>query len=81
MVITILAAIFLVIIILIALFGYKLVGRQTMRSEEIPSGTCSICRKKIPLNELVTRQIADYKLMLFCRTCILNLYSDLGLKN
>ena len=81
MVVTILAVVFLVIMILIAWAGYKFLGRQTVKPDDIPTATCSICKNKFPTKEVVTRQIADYKLMYFCRNCILNLYTDLGLKN
>ena len=81
MVVTILAVVFLIIMILTAWAGYKFLGRQTSLPDEVPMSTCSICKNKFPTKEMVMRQIADYKLMYFCKKCILNLYSDLGLKN
>ena len=81
MVITISAVVFLLFIILIAIVGYKAITRKERRLTESNSEKCSLCKEEFDKSQLVERQIGDYKLMYFCRKCILQLYSDLGLKN
>jgi hypothetical protein len=81
MVVTILAAAFLVLIGFIAFVGYRsIISKQ---ASEIAPDTerCSICRERFDKHALVERQIGDYRLLYFCRTCILGLYGDLGIKN
>ena len=81
MVITVLAIAFLIIIGFIAFLGYKTVISAKTNPEEINMEKCSICRQKIEKSQLIERQIGDYKLLYFCRECVMKLYADLGLKN
>ena len=81
MAITILACLFLFGIVTIALVGYKFIITQKNLPEERNLEKCTVCRKKFDKSLLVERQIGDYKLLFFCRECVLKLYADLGLKN
>ncbi len=81
MAVTILAALFLAIMVTIVAFGYKMVIRQHSNPQNVNLEQCSVCRKAFEKDRLVLRQIGDYKLLYFCRDCIIKLYSDLGLKN
>ena len=81
MAITVLAVAFLIIIGFIAIIGYSSVIRRSNYPETLNNEKCAICRESFDKKELVERQIGDYKLLYFCRKCILQLYTDLGLKN
>jgi hypothetical protein len=81
MIVTALAILFLVLLTLAAYGGYRVLGRATRAPGEAATEKCSVCRERFPVSELVVRQIGDYKLMHFCKKCILSLYQDLGLRN
>ena len=81
MVISVLAVAFLILVGFIAIVGYKMVVRKGLSPEDIDMEKCSICREKFKKEALLLRQIGDYKLLYFCRNCVVKLYTDLGLKN
>ena len=81
MAVTILAVLFLVFIAVIALVRYRIIGRPASSSGVVDTEKCSICREPHPKHDLIERQIGDYKLLYFCRQCVIRLYEDLGLKN
>ena len=81
MIVTVLAVIFLLVLSGVAYFGYSILGKRTVAPGEINTEECSVCRKKFIKEELVLRQIGDYKMLYFCKRCIMSLYNDLGLKN
>ncbi len=81
MTVTILAVAFLILISFIAIIGYKTIIKGGPSRDEIHLEKCSVCGNKFERNQLLLRQIGDYKLLYFCRECVLRLYADLGLKN
>ena len=81
MVVSILAVVFLILIGFIAIIGYKTIIKGGPSKEALNLEKCSICRNTFEKNQLLLRQIGDYKLLYFCRECIIKLYADLGLKN
>ncbi|MBI4547481.1 MAG: hypothetical protein HY707_05855 [Ignavibacteriae bacterium] len=81
MIVTILAIVFLLLIVVAAFVGYKTVMQRGTSPEEMNLEKCSICREKFEKSQLILRQIGDYKLLYFCRKCVLSLYGDLGIKN
>ncbi|MBI1804496.1 MAG: hypothetical protein HY033_01560 [Ignavibacteriae bacterium] len=81
MAVTILAIVFLIVLVIIAIGGSRLLSKQTSNPADLNKEKCSICRKKFDKGELVLREIGDYKLLYFCRDCIVKLYADLGMKN
>ena len=81
MAVTILAVVFLGILLLVAFFGFKILGKRTSAPAGQLMERCSICRGEFPKEMLVVRQVGDYKLVNFCRNCILSLYADLGSQN
>jgi len=76
MIVTALAILFLVLLALAAYGGYRVLGGSTMSPGEVPTEKCTLCRERFPLGELVVRQVGDYKLMHFCKRCILSLHAD-----
>jgi len=79
--VTILAVFFLLVIVVVAFFGSRLLSKQSVKPGEADQEKCSVCREKFGKSELVLREIGDYKLLYFCRECILKLYADMGIKN
>lgn len=79
--VTILAVMFLALTVVLAVAGYRVLGKRTESPGTERTERCALCRNRFSRELLVERQIGDYKLMYFCRQCVLGLYSDLGLKN
>ena len=79
MIFSVLAIAFLCLIGFVAFIGYQtVIKRNPAVKEEVPTEKCAICRERIAKALLVERQIGDYKLLYFCRKCILGLSRDLG---
>ncbi|HLF14109.1 MAG TPA: hypothetical protein VI932_04400 [Bacteroidota bacterium] len=81
MVVTILAILCILLLGLITAAGYRAVIRGSggpRVAEE--SEKCAICRLPSGKTEMVERQIGDYKLLYFCRTCIVRLAEEIGIK-
>jgi hypothetical protein len=81
MTVTILASVFIALILFIALIGFKTVIKQERAPEDLNTEKCSICREKFNTSMLVERQIGDYKLLFFCQACITKLHNELVSKN
>lgn len=77
MVVTILAAAFLVLIGFVAFIGYRSIISRRSAEASPDAEQCAICRRRFDKALLVERQIGDYKLLYFCRSCILGLSEDL----
>ena len=82
MIVTVLAVSFLLLVGFVAYIGYKtVIRRASPTQEELATERCTICRVRIAKELLVEREIGDYKLLYFCRKCILALAADLGTTN
>ena len=81
MAISVLAVAFLIIIGFITLLGYKTIIKGGRSQAEIGMEKCTICRARFAKEQLLLRQVGDYKMLYFCKECILRLYVDLGIKN
>ena len=81
MIVSVLAVAFLVIIGFIAFFGYKAFIQGAPDAEEQAMEKCAICRRRFAKTDLILREIGDYKLLYFCRECVMQLYADMGLRN
>ena len=75
--VTILAVVFLLVLLAIALFGFKAIVKQGKAPEDINKERCSICRQTYHKSQLVERQVGDYKLFYFCSDCITKLHAEL----
>ena len=76
MTLTILAAIFLGLIVAVALLGFRAVIRQGQSPEDLNREKCSICRIAFPKAELVERQVGDFRMLYFCHSCVASLQSE-----
>lgn len=81
MTITILAIVFLLVLFFVAIVGYKTIIKRGGTPAESHMEKCAICRETFDKPELVIRQIGDYKLLYFCKKCVIGLYADSGMKN
>ncbi len=70
MVVTILASLFLLAVIVIALFGYKVITNRISRVEKKELEKCMICNKSFDRTLLAEVQIGDYKIIYFCKSCV-----------
>ncbi len=80
MAVTISAIIFLLLLLIIAFAGTRLMQKKAS-SGTPEEGRCTLCGTSFPVRELVPRQVGDYKIIYFCRSCVMKLYADLGAKN
>lgn len=81
MTVTVLAVVFILIMVAIALFGFKAVIRQGKAPGDIHKERCSLCREMFPKEQLVERQVGDYRLFFFCNACIGKLHNEMVSKN
>ncbi len=79
--VTILASLFIIAVLAIAIFGFKAIIRQGKPPADINKERCSICREQFQKSELIERQIGDYRLFFFCSNCINALHRELTSKN
>jgi hypothetical protein len=70
MTLSILAGLFLLFLIGIIFYGYGFVVKSTRRADAENMEQCSLCRNNFDKRALVEREIGDYKLMYFCKSCI-----------
>jgi hypothetical protein len=79
MIVTVLAIVCIALLGFLTVVGYRAIIRGG-ESESRVEGTekCSICRRSVRKEDLVERQIGDYRLLYFCASCIAGLSADLG---
>ena len=80
MTLTVLAAIFLGIIVAVTLLGFRAVISQGKSPDELNREKCSLCRTSYPKAELVERQVGDVRVLHFCRSCIASLNAEMQMK-
>jgi hypothetical protein len=76
MTLSILAVLFLLMLIAVIFYGYGFVMKQTKSSSPQNIEQCIICKKEFRREQLVEREIRDSKLIYFCRACVIRLYDD-----
>ena len=76
MTLSILAGIFIVFLIAIIFYGYGFVVKSTKPAGKENTEQCSICRLAFDRQQLVEREIGDFRLMYFCKSCIATLHED-----
>jgi len=80
MTVTISAIVFLIGILALTVLGVRLLRKNPQEAAQMYSEKCILCKHSFNKNDLILREIGDYKLLYFCRSCILKLYADVGLK-
>ena len=81
MTITVLASLFILVMLLVAVMGFKAVIRQGKSPQEMNLEKCSVCGQKMNKASLLERQVGDYRLLFFCASCINKLHNELISKN
>jgi hypothetical protein len=81
MAVTIAALIFLIGILAVTIFGIRLLQNKSREANLKHREKCTLCKNVFDNSELALREIGDYKILYFCRNCVLKLYADMGLKN
>ncbi len=81
MTISILAVLFLAVILVVSLVGFRAIIRQGKAPEDINKEKCSICRTQLNRSQLIERQVGDYRLLHFCQSCIMSLHNEIISKN
>ena len=76
MTVTVLAVLFLLIILAITVIGYKTIATRVTSLKQETKETCSLCKKKFEKDQLIERQVGDYKILRFCRSCVESLLSQ-----
>ena len=76
MAVTILALLFLVFLLIVAFFGFRILGKGGKPAGTISLQKCSICLRPFERHLLTERQVGDYRLLYFCPDCILSLHAD-----
>ena len=77
MTVTVLAIIFIIIVLLVTAVGFKAVIKQGEKPENYNKERCSICQVQYHKAQLIERQIGDHRLYFFCGTCISSLHNEL----
>lgn len=80
MALTVLAGIFLFFVLLMAIFGQRILSQKTASVKNPNRETCSVCQNVFDKGTLIERQIGDFKMMFFCPQCIEHLYNDMKKK-
>ena len=72
---------FVVLLLGGALYGFGIVMRRPPTQEELETEPCTLCGQRIKKENLVERQIGDYKILFFCGECIEKLSLESSKRN
>ncbi len=78
MTLSILAVLFLLMLVAIIFYGYGFIMRSTKPVPQNNIEPCAICKRQFERQQLVEREIGDSKLIYFCKACVVRLYDDVS---
>ena len=78
MTLSILAVVFLLMLIAMIFYGYGFIMKPAKPVSEKNMEPCTLCKKKFDRQQLVEREIGDSKLIYFCTSCVMKLYDDVS---
>jgi hypothetical protein len=81
MTLTILAIVFLFVVLGIAALGFRAIITQGKPPQELGKERCTLCRQVFDKTQLLERQAGDSRLFYFCAPCITKLHTELLRKN
>ena len=81
MTISILAVLFLAVIIAVALVGFRAIIKQGKLAEDGNKEKCSVCRVQYNRSQLIERQVGDHRILYFCQSCLMSLHNEMVSKN
>jgi uncharacterized membrane protein len=76
MIVTILASVFLVMLVAVIFYGYGFIMKSAKARDEENTERCTICRTAYDKGQLVERHVGDSRLFYFCKKCIGQLFDD-----
>jgi hypothetical protein len=79
--VTTLAILFILLLIGTIFYGFGIIMRRPPTEEELKTEKCSLCGQRFPKEELIERQVGDYRLLFFCAQCISSLHHELQEKD
>jgi len=79
--VTVLAVAFLIFVVAIAAFGYRIFIKRERSPEGENTEACTICRRRYDKTRLIERQIGDYRISYFCADCIASLHKEMVSRN
>ena len=80
-VITYLTIGFFVLLLGAVLYGFGIVMRRQPSREELETERCTLCGQRFKKENLVERQIGDYRVLFFCKECIEKLALESSQRN
>lgn len=72
---------FIVLLLGAVLYGFGIVMRRPPTQEELETESCTLCGQRLKKENLVERQIGDYKVLFFCTDCIEKLAVESSKRN
>ena len=75
---TFLSIAFLALLVFAIIYGYGIVVRRPPTKEELETGFCSLCRRRVDKSQLVERHVGDSRLFWFCHDCIRSLGEEMS---
>lgn len=73
---SVLAIAFVILLLILVLYGFGIVMRRPPSANELPTESCSLCRRQIDKKLLIERQVGDSRVFYFCAECIQQLYEE-----
>ena len=77
MTVTILATLFILVILLLTVAGFKAIITKGKTPGELNKERCSLCREKYNKSQMIERQVGDSRLFYFCQSCITSMHNQL----
>jgi len=81
MTLSILAVIFLAGILVVAIFGFRMIIGQGKAPVDPNREKCSVCREQFNRSQLIERQVGDHRMLYFCQSCVMSLHNEMVSKN
>lgn len=81
MTITVLAVLFMLLMLALTYVGYRFVIRRGVSRHEAHIGQCNLCRREFDLTRLIERPSGDSRIYRFCERCIRSLSEELLRRN
>ena len=81
MTVTILAIIFLLLMLAVTYFGYRFIIRKGASRHEAGVSQCTLCRREFQTSVLIERSAGDSRIYRFCEECIRSLSRELLNRN
>ena len=76
MIVTILASLFLIMLVGVIFYGYGFVMKSAKNRGAEDVERCTLCKNSYPKRQLVERTVGDSRVLYFCKNCISILAED-----